>query len=684
MKTYEYNQHKLSWALFYLKMEMSIIPIVRGEKKPPKGFSWKEFQSRRARNDEVKGWYATTDQMLDIGIVTGEISNITVIDIDSQEGMEIFKGKEISAPCVKTGKGTHMYFRYTDAPALKNKARVLDGIDIRNDGGYVVAPPSFHVEGNREYQWDPNIAPETLTNLEPVPAWFINEIKKACVDNSGMSIEDRISALENAGKGARNETLFNLLTDINREGAKSAITDNQSKEYFTSAERAALSAGLPKGEVDATVKSVMDFWEGRTINQNSPQLVAADRVIIERPNIRWYERGWMEYRGGIWLPIPDQQIKQYVIKHLRSVNHNNITSVKARSIVDLIQCDPAVLVHADRFDQNSDIIVFEDGTYDIGPNVIREHRMDDYCTMKVNYVYDPNARCPLWIEFIKGRFDEDTRKFIQEYIGYCITCDTRHELAVWLLGDPGSGKSTFIHGVKSALSDRVGTLGVANLSGNNGTTSIVGKTLLTAEEQPADYIKQTHTLNSIISGESVRVEYKYKDAFEYNSKSKILWSMNELPKIKSATNGLFRRVHIVKFAPIPTEIIDRNLKEKIYLERAGIMNWALEGLKRLRERGKFEIPASVLDNTEEFKSDSDITAAFVEECCVRDPNDNTPVDELYKNYKNWCEESGQRYHSKRSMSSEWKRMGFTPGRNGSVRYYKGVRIIKICNGHRQY
>ena len=141
----------LDYARLYLSRRFSVIPVTRGTKRPAL-VSWKEFQERHATDEELTAWFGNCSNH-SIGIVTGSISGIAVVDFDSPEAVDFSKSHDFPlTPLVKTGKGYHAYYRYT--PGVRNfqKRDDLPGIDLRGDGGFVVAPPSVHALGHL-YHW---------------------------------------------------------------------------------------------------------------------------------------------------------------------------------------------------------------------------------------------------------------------------------------------------------------------------------------------------------------------------------------------------------------------------------------------------------------------------------------------------------------------------------------------------
>lgn len=135
----------LETALQYLAQGFSVVPIKPGEKYP--AIEWRQFQNRLALESEVREWWSVNPHY-NIGIITGRISDITVVDFDKKNG-GLDTLKTLSMPptlIVQTGGGGwHYYYRYVQGSV--NRANILPGVDIRSDGGLVVAPPSIHPSG---------------------------------------------------------------------------------------------------------------------------------------------------------------------------------------------------------------------------------------------------------------------------------------------------------------------------------------------------------------------------------------------------------------------------------------------------------------------------------------------------------------------------------------------------------
>ena len=143
------NTERFKAVLEYIAKGYSVIPV--GEDKKPL-VTWKPYQERRATEDECLEWWSTWPGA-NIGIVTGQVSGITVFDFDSPQAvakMEERLPDSFLCPIARTPRGgRHYYFSYD--PGFKTCAGILPDVDIRNDGGYVVAPPSLTPAG--AYEW---------------------------------------------------------------------------------------------------------------------------------------------------------------------------------------------------------------------------------------------------------------------------------------------------------------------------------------------------------------------------------------------------------------------------------------------------------------------------------------------------------------------------------------------------
>jgi putative DNA primase/helicase len=399
-----------------------------------------------------------------------------------------------------------------------------------------------------------------------------------------------------------------------------------------------------------------------------------DRWIEGNPHHAHGLGEWRRYEEGIWPTTSETSVKAEIAGIIEGAKPEGVkpTASILASVTELTRIK--VYVADEKWDADPDILVCKNGALRISTRELGDHRPGYRATSAVPYEYDPKAEPAIWRYFLENTVPA-TAPFLQEFAGYALTTEMGHELAVWLFGPPGSGKSTCIAGLAAMLGHRAGILGLADLERSRFTLAdLPGKTLVVASEQPSSYLASTNTLNAIISGEPIQVERKYHDPFTVIPKAKVCWAMNELPRVADANSGLFRRVKVVTFPELPEDQRDPQIKRHIELEGAGILNWALEGLQRLKERGYFEVPAGVADATKQFREHNDVPALFVEDRCIKEPNAEVQAAKLYREYRYWCEENGHRPQSSTRLADDWRRLGFERKRTMSGTIYQGLRV----------
>ena len=248
-------------ALSYASRGWSVIPIeVRG-KRPL--LAWLEFQHRIAAPSEIASWFQKWPDA-NVGIVTGQISQILVVDVDAQHGgiesladMERAHGALPRTNEVHTGGGgRHLYFAYPPM-RLHNRVGIRPGIDLRGEGGYVVAPPSVHPSGGR-YRWLPDQGPQDLPTA-PLPAWFFEATRIAAQGGHPLRHWRRI-AREGVTEGQRNTILASFTGHLLWHGVDPEIA----LDLMLAWNQARCRPPLPDEEVARVVQSIARLHASRS------------------------------------------------------------------------------------------------------------------------------------------------------------------------------------------------------------------------------------------------------------------------------------------------------------------------------------------------------------------------------------------------------------------------------------
>ncbi|MEI7990263.1 MAG: phage/plasmid primase, P4 family, partial [Chloroflexota bacterium] len=527
--------------------------------------------------------------------------------------------------------------------------------------GQVVAPPSLHHSGQR-YAWDDAAA---HTPLADAPDWLI----KLLSSSNGDRHHQTVSLPEGAKipEGRRNSSLARLAGRLRSQG----MGLSEISAALLSLNQARCQPPLEKSEVLAIAKSMARYTPNRIPTDDE----LADHWLEAHPDTAYGRMTFMRYRDGLWDELPSSQVEHEILAVIEEAKESGYKPSywKLHSIMELGRV--MVTIPDVQWDADAELLVCRNGTLHIPSRSLREHSPQDHITSGLDFDYNPQAEAVTWRYFLNDTVP-GAQEFLQEFAGYALTTDTRHEIAVWLYGAPGSGKSTFLAGLLAMLGAKAGLLGLADIERSRfALTALPGKTLMVSSEQPASYITTSHIINSLISGEPLTVERKYKEAFTMVPMTKIIWAMNETPRIAGGADGLFRRVKVVQFPKLKCPP-NPALKEIIKGEGAGILNWALDGLEHLKARDHFDIPPCIVNATQEFQKKNDIPAMFVTENCEVHPGNAVKSSLLYERYKQWCFDNGLKARSIVTLAEDWQRLGFSRvRRRDGCFYWEGVRLI---------
>jgi hypothetical protein len=254
------QQSALEAAKDYLARGWSVLPLRRRTKRPLA--PWEHLQHQRPSEQDIDEWFRRWPDA-NIGIVTGEISNLIVLDIDPKHGgdstLQKLEQKFTTFPAtveaVTGGEGRHLYFAHP-CSLTRNRTGFAQGIDLRGDGGYIVAPPSIHPSG-RPYTWAEKHSPEEIS-LAPLPRWILVPIRGPLV---GRSLPQwRHLVREGVSEGERNSTIASLTGHLLWHGVDPEVA----LEVMLAWNRMRCRPPLDDAEVARTVASITKLHEANS------------------------------------------------------------------------------------------------------------------------------------------------------------------------------------------------------------------------------------------------------------------------------------------------------------------------------------------------------------------------------------------------------------------------------------
>ena len=419
----------------------------------------------------------------------------------------------------------------------------------------------------------------------------------------------------------------------------------------------------------------------------------------------WSGKNWLaddknviELIKNYHIKIHDSLMREYKKdteknKPLKFLASKMASKQSVKTVYDLSMSDRQITVKESDFDSNNNILNLNNVTYDLINHRTKSHSQDDNLTIISPYNYEPNAKCPQWEKFLKQIFnnDESLIEYIRQSIGYTLTGETRLQCFYFLHGEGSNGKSVFAEMLNRLCNGYATKIKIESLmekdnnkGGEEASPEIAklrGKRLVIASE-----IKITHKLNEslikdLTGGDSISARNLYKDPFVFTPQGKLWLYGNHKPIIKGTDNGIWRRMKCIPFNVIFSESQkDTMLIDKLSKEISGILNWSLEGLKRL-QKNEYKIiePKAVLDAVKDYRNEMDIIGQFItDNGYTFNQFYKTLSKTFYSDYIEYCKENGHSPYSQRRLSDYLKTNGCeTIIGSGNVKSYKGIgKILK--------
>lgn len=645
------------------------------------------------------------------GMPTGSRSGVDVIDADGSLGRDSLLSLELDNAAlpdswrVTTPRGTHYYFKHCGR--LRTGAGMLPGIDVRADGGFVVLPGSRHRSGHL-YDWEQDYSPDDCELVDP-PDWLVDALTDGQEENGYKRAEPLPDMIP---EGMRNKMLMSLAGSMRQRGAsESAIlaaiaAENQlrcnpplpTEELHKIAASAAsyppgaaLLIAHPAAERVGDVSDNGDLAspDGEPLNDvgNARRLIKAhgDDIRFCHDAGRWYcwdGRRWARDETGevvrkgkdvidTMLRQADelcaameangdkaalQAAKNFRRHALSSGNHQRVLSMLAQA-----ESEPSTAVLAAQMDADPWAFNCLNGTIDLRTGELRPHNRVDMISKLSPVVYDPDAKAPVWEQFLQDIFqrDQELIQFVQAAAGYTMTGDTREQVFFILHGRGSNGKTTFITVMREILGDyqvktNTETLVEKNNPGmSNDVAALRGARLVSAIETSAGKRLAEALIKELTGQDAITARFLYKEFFTFVPLLKLWLVCNHAPVIQGQDHAIWRRVRLVPFTTQFQEpdhptgpYMDKTLPDRLKSEYSGILTWLVHGCLGWQTAG-LPTAETVKAATGSLRKDMDVLAGFIDECCVIEQGAEASAKLLYSAYCRWSEANREKPLSQR-------------------------------------
>ena len=552
---------------------------------------------------------------------------------------------------VRSGKGVHLYWKLERDVPTDQAVNLVTLATLAYDGDFEVCEPArvMRLPGSHNHKysppvycdilwntharWDPDRLAESLLARALLPAWKEYEHHKIALAIGGLLTKakwsrDRaqrvVRTVCNAGgSGDTADKLLAIDSTYNQVTQGNAVSWSPLPEAF--------------GKRWKYVRSALGLADDK--KQSDDPLLLAE-MFVEGGDWAWAQGREAKYELDRWESVDTPEVLLvHIAKYLQEVSPNaksgdvRTTASYARGLIrtaPLPECPRSLLP-------------LREDAVDLRTRRVVATTQSEGIMYRLPITFDGEAAAPRWEDFVAETVGEELVGFLQEWFGYLLVPGNPHERMLCLSGQSGTGKSTILRVVQGLLGEYAVPL---SLSESNSTTMSYTLAGLSGAKvgicaELSHRMLQADALKSLVSGDLLQARHPYGRPFSFSYEGKILWAANELPPA-TQSEGLARRLHIIPCERVP-KTPDIGLAAKLNAELPGILNWALDGWDRLKERANWKAPSEVQAEVDSYLDALDLFAAFANDELDDDPEGELRAVDIYSRFRQWCLTRGHQF-----------------------------------------
>lgn len=514
--------------------------------------------------------------------------------------------------------GGHTYWK-------KPKHRMKGGTDVKLAVGFVAdihhggTYIPLRVHGKDRFPARRDVDPGEEYQELPEELWTV----KTDMDLWGANIGD-----------GRNSALFGYILVLQ----KLQLDNDTIRRIITNANSYVFDTPLDRSELDVILRD--EAFAAPVFYTDTGAFLQEElaRYLVNNYHVVLIDRQLHIYVNGVYKADPEE-IERIMIEVIPGLKRNSRTETLASLRLLAPKMDKA----------DARYIAFKNGIYDLADHKLIPFTPDVAVTNKIDANYDPQAYSAIGDRVLNDWScnDPTIRALLEECVGYCLYRENDLRKAFILTGGKRNGKSVFLDWLKNTLGEEnICALDLKELSDRFSTAMMYGKLANIGDDISDDFLQGTGValFKKIVAGNRIKAEQKGKDPFEFNPYVKLLFSANEIPRIRDSSGAVLDRLIIIPFDATfeendPKCIPDlrgilRKEEQKMYLIRV-----AIEGLKRVRDRDGFTASKRAKDQREQYRIENNPLLGFIADTEI-DQIVNHSTKEVYNAYAIYCNDNG--------------------------------------------
>jgi len=477
---------------------------------------------------------------------------------------------------------------------------------------------------------NPTVGAEPV-DLQQLPRWLRDRLDDVTPNDRSQAFHGLVGACRDAGL-TQGQTVTLMATwkpGVDKYGARLPDEVNRCWDKVKDKTTTSTTVGEPAG-----------LYPNDYFDSKGGLLVAtlAANIAILGPLAEGIDDIIWSYAGGVWSPdkhvVRSRAAEMLGERYRRGHGANAEDVVRARS--PRIACDPI-----------PEIINFRNGLYLWQADTLRDHTPRVFSTVQLGVDWDPAATCPEFDKFLSQVIPTDMIDLAWELIGYLLYSGNPLHKAVMFMGNGRNGKGTLLRVINALLGERnVTSVSLHDLVNTRfSTASLFGKIANIAGDIDGTYLESTATFKAITGQDLVSAEHKGRDRFDFTPWAVPVFSANKIPGSADVTVGYLSRWVVIPFPHDFTGREDRTLDARLQAksELAGIAAKAMPALRRLMQRGDFDLSESGRQAHDEFTRRVDQVRTWVNDCAdIQAEHPFVLRTTLYAAYKAWAERDGHK------------------------------------------
>lgn len=391
-------------------------------------------------------------------------------------------------------------------------------------------------------------------------------------------------------------------------------------------------------------------------------------ILAQYPYLKKNEIGIVfNYDNGVYRMLSDQEVSDII---LNGLYEDMLWSYRTKkNVSDKVACLISIIPDLKITNDGGYIMNLKNGLLNIYTRELLPHTPNYVSLIQSPVMYLPFEKAPIWEECLEawmaGPEKEDKTLLLQQYAGYCLSSSMQYDRALFLIGDGGNGKSTFVDTIARVIgTEATSHIDLESLYSQFGLAGLIGKRLNIIEEVHGNYY-QSNKLKKLISGEKITIDIKYKPQFSFRPQAKFVFAVNQMPRVDDTSTATERRICAVNFKNNFRDNPNVQLRSDIGLlaqELPGILNWMLDGAQKLRDMKNFVKTVEQTLILSEYRQENSSVEGFIMECLEFTEGQVMSAREMYDQYKAFCHRDGRKFKSSAIFVREVKAFGARHGK----------------------